>query len=95
MTTRSIAFLFGAAATDIPDERLKVHPDVEVYRIDGPDPEHQIDMGLLSDLVCPVALAFIGGEDAKRFAEMYHGTWIEDGPSAEEDLMRFWGLNNG
>lgn len=64
MTIRYIAFLFVSAASDIPDERLKVHPDVEVYRISRPNPEDQIDMGLLNDLVRPVEMAFVGGEDA-------------------------------
>lgn len=25
---------------------------------------------------------------------MYRGTWIEDGPSAVDHLMRFWGISN-
>ena len=88
---RHIAMYFGSI--DRPDlERLKDRPDVEVYRLDGPDIEDQIDMALLNDLVTPLKLAFVGGDLAKRLATAYYGTWIEDTPSVHEDLLAFWDL---
>jgi hypothetical protein len=49
-------------------------------------------MALLNNLETPLQLAFVGGDQAKTFAKGYGGTWIEDGPTIEEDLKRFWGL---
>jgi hypothetical protein len=95
MRTRYIAILVGTES-DIVTERLKVRPDVEVYRIDGPNPEHQtheIEMALLNDLVIPIRLCFVGGEDARHYAEMYRGTWIKDGPSAVGDILRCWSIS--
>jgi hypothetical protein len=45
-------------------------------------------MALLTDLVVPCKLAFIG-RDAKRLADLYGGVWISDGPNVEGDLLRF------
>jgi hypothetical protein len=73
-------------------ERLKDRPDVEVYRLDGPDFEDQVDMALLNDLILPLKLTFVGGDLAKRLATAYYGTWIEDTPSVSEDLLAFWGF---
>jgi hypothetical protein len=72
-------------------ELSKVHPGVEVYRIDGPDAENQIDRALLNDLACPLNLAFGGGEDAGRFAGMYRGIWIEAAPGTVAKIQRVWG----
>jgi hypothetical protein len=58
---RYILMYFGSV--DRPSwERLKDRPDVEVYRLDGPDFEDQVDMALLNDLILPLKLAFVGGE---------------------------------
>jgi hypothetical protein len=73
-------------------ERMKDRPDVEIYRVDGPDFEDQIEMALLNDLVTPLKLAFVGGEDAKEFDGQYEGLWIEDRPNVEADLLRYWHL---
>ena len=88
MTIRHIVLILGSSS-EISDESLSAYPGIEVYRIDGPDAENQIEMALLNDLVTPIQLAFVGGEDARRFAELYNGTWIEDGSAAEEELRRF------
>src|ERR1017187_4404826 len=78
---RYILMYFGSV--DRPSlERLK----------DGPDFEDQVDMALLNDLILPLKLAFVGGKTAKRLATAYYGTWIEDTPSAIEDLLAFWGF---
>lgn len=37
-------------------------------------------MALLNDLQMPLKLVFLGGDDARHFAELYHGEWIEDDP---------------
>lgn len=89
MTKRYVAILLDVEA-DIYTEPLQVHPGAEVYRIDGPDLENQIDMALLNDLVVPLKLAFVVGEIAKHYAEVYHGTWIEDGPNATARIVQFW-----
>lgn len=73
-------------------ERLKDLPDVEVYRLDGPDLEDQIEMALLNDLITPLALAFVGGVEAKPFDGQYGGVWMPDGNKVEGELLRFWGL---
>jgi len=70
---------------------MKDRPGVEIYRVDGPDLEDQIEMALLTDLITPCKLAFVGGDLAKRLATAYYGTWIEDTPSVNEDLLAFWG----
>jgi hypothetical protein len=44
------------------------------------------------DPVCPCKLAFVGDEEAKRFALLYGGTWIEHPPTLEDELMCFWDL---
>ena len=85
--------LMYSGSVDRPSlERLKDRPDVEVHRLDGPDFEDQVDMALLNDLIRPLKLAFVGGDLAKRLATAYDGTWIEDTPSAIEDLLVFWGF---
>jgi hypothetical protein len=71
-------------------EQLENRSDVEVYYVDGPDIELQVDMELLNDMIRPLKLAFVGGDLAKRLATAYDGTWIEDTPSAIEDLLAFW-----
>jgi hypothetical protein len=73
-------------------ERMKDRPGVEIYRVDGPDLEDQIEMALLNDLITPLKLAFVGGDTAKHLAEAYFGTWIEDTPSVNDELLAFWGF---
>ena len=74
-------------------ERMRVWPDVEVYRLHpGPDLEDQIEMALLNDLITPLKLAFVGGDDAKQFDGQYGGVWLPDRPNVEEDLCRIWEL---
>jgi hypothetical protein len=90
MMTRHIAIPCGAVNIHL--EKLKGCPGVEVYRIDGPDAENQVEMALLNDLVTPLKLACVGSEDGRRFAEMYNGTWVEEGPSAVADVLRHWGI---
>src|ERR1035438_5181114 len=75
-----------------PLKGLENRSDVEVYYVDGPDIELQVDMALLNDLILPLKLAFVGGKTAKRLATAYYGTWIEDTPSVSEDLLAFWGI---
>ena len=88
---RYILMYFGSV--DRPSlERLQDRRDVEVYRVDGPDIELQVDMALLNDMIRPLKLAFVGGDLAKRLATAYDGTWIEDTSSAIEDLLAFWGF---
>ena len=88
---RYICFYFGSV--DRPSlERLKDRSRVEVYRLDGPNFEDQIDMALLTNMETPCKLAFVGGDEAKSFAKLYGGVWIPDGPNVEADLLRFWGL---
>jgi hypothetical protein len=87
MSTRNIAICCGASSL----KGLENRSDVEVYFVDGPDIEHQVDMALLNDLITPCKLAFVGGDLAKRLATAYYGTWIEDTPSVNEDLLAFWG----
>jgi hypothetical protein len=41
---------------------LENRSDVEVYYVDGPDIELQVDMALLNDLIRPLKLAFVGGQ---------------------------------
>ena len=85
MSTRNIAICCGASSL----KGLENHQDVEVYFVDDPDIEHQVDMALLNDLITPCKLAFVGGDLAKRLAAAYYGTWIEDTPSVNEDCLRF------
>jgi len=87
---RYIVMYFGSVDRPLL-ERLKDRSGVEVYRLGGPDFEYQIDMALLMDMVTPCKLAFVGGVQAKTFAKGYGGTWIEDTPSVNEDLLAFWG----
>ena len=88
---RYILMYFGSV--DRPSlERLQDRRDVEVYRVDGPDIELQVDMALLNDMIRPLKLAFVGGDLAKRLATAYYGMWIEDTSSAIEDLLAFWGF---
>ena len=70
-------------------KRLKDRLDVEVYRLNGPDFEHEIEMAFLNNLETPLKLAFVGGEEAKQFDGQYSGVLIPDGPNVEEDLCRF------
>jgi hypothetical protein len=49
-------------------------------------------MALLNNMETPCKLAFVGGDRAKAFADQYGGTWIQDGPDLEADLLRFWGI---
>jgi hypothetical protein len=88
MNTRNIAICCGASSL----KGLENRSDVEVYYVDDPDIEHQIDMALLNDLETPCKLAFVGGDLAKRFATAYYGTWIENTPSVSEDLLAIWGF---
>jgi len=88
INTRYIAIYVGSA-TPI-QESVKDYPGVELYFTDGADVEHQIDLALLNNLHCPVKLAFVGGNQAEHFANLYHGTWIRETPTVEEELIRFW-----
>src|ERR1017187_3813856 len=86
---RYIVLYFGSV--DRPDlERLKDRLNVEVYRLDGPDLEDQIELALLNDLEAPLKLAYVGGEEAKQFDGQYSGVWVPDGPDVEADLQRLW-----
>jgi len=92
VTIRYIALYFGSV--DRPAlEKLKDRPGIEIYRVDGPDLENEIEMALLNDLHCPVKLAFLGGDVAKSMANLYGGTWIADGQKVNDDLLRFWQLS--
>ena len=73
-------------------EQLKGRFDVEVYRLSGPDFKDQIELALLNDLIRPLKLAFVGGEEAKHFDGQYGAVWIPDGANVEADLLRFVGL---
>ena len=88
MNTRKIAICCRTSSL----KGLENRSDVEVYYVDGPDIEHQVDMALLNDMIIPCKLAFVGGDTAKHLAEAYFGTWIEDTPSVSEDLLAFWGF---
>jgi hypothetical protein len=88
MNTRKIAICCGTSSL----KGLENRSDVEVYYVDGPDIELQVDMTLLNDLIRPLKLAFVGGDLAKRLATAYYGTWIEHTPSVNEDLLAFWGF---
>jgi hypothetical protein len=52
-------------------------------------------MALLNDLVTPLKLAFVGGDDAKQLDGQYGGVWIADSPTVEQDLEGLWGLPCG
>ena len=65
MRTRYVAILLGAVNIDV--EKLKGYPGVAVYRIDGPETEHKIEMALLNNLVVPLKFIFVGA-GAKHFA---------------------------
>jgi hypothetical protein len=64
-------------------------PGAEIYHVATQD---EIDLELLTNMETPCKLAFVGGDQAKTFAKSYGGTWIEDGPTVEADLLRFWDL---
>jgi hypothetical protein len=69
----------------------KQQPGVNLYRIDGGDVcQQQIDMALLDHLHCQRTIVFVGGDQARREAKAYGVRWIEDKPSVNEDLLRFW-----
>jgi hypothetical protein len=70
--------------------RLTEQPGVDLYRVHGGDVEQQIDHALLEDLHCQRTIVFVGGEQAKREAQAYGVRWIEDTPTVNEDLLRFW-----
>ena len=63
-------------------------PGAEIYHVATQD---EIDLELLTNMETPCKLAFVG-RDAKRLAGLYGGTWTEDGPTVEADLLRFWDL---
>ena len=87
MIFRRIAMLVD---TDIQlSAAVTARPGVEVYHVANKD---DIDIALLSNMETPCKLAFVGGDQAKTFAKSYGGTWIEDGPTVEADLLRFWDL---
>lgn len=88
MNNRHVIIQVGGTGFD--SAKPMDHPKVEFYRIDGPDTEHKIDMALLNDLVVPLKLVFVGGEEARRFAELYHADWIESGPTAVGNILRMW-----
>lgn len=90
MPTRKIAMILDG--TQVQRDRLQRYADVELHDIQGPDIEDQIDSGLLNDLHSPVKLAFVGGVIAKSMASLYGATWIADGPTVNDDLLRFWQL---
>jgi len=91
MQMRYILMYFGLV--DRPSlERLKDRLNVEVWRLNGPDFEHEIEMGLLNNLETPLKLAYVADDEAKQFDGKYGGVWIPDGPNVEADLLRLWGL---
>ena len=68
----------------------KKQPGVDLFYVDGADVQEQIDSALLEHLHCQRTIVFVGGEQAKREAEAYGVRWIEDTPTVNEDLLRFW-----
>jgi hypothetical protein len=95
MFTRYVAMHFESA--NINPEKLKSKltdssDEVEVYPLsDGPDVEDQVEFALLTDLVRPLKLAFVGGDVAKRLAAAYFGMWVKDTPAVNDELLAFWG----
>ena len=90
MCDRYIAIYFEPSYVD--PEKLRVHPNVEIYVVGTENAEHKIEMALLNDLIRPLKLAIIGSDLAKRMADLYMGTYIEAGPFVEHEVIRFWGL---
>lgn len=71
---------------------ITARPGIEVYHVVTED---DIDRALLTDLVAPCRLAFVGGEDARRLAGLYGGMWIMDSPAVEGDLAGLWSGTSG
>jgi hypothetical protein len=71
-------------------DRLNQQPGLALYRVDGADLPHQIDMALLDHLHCYSTTVFVGGDLAKKEAADYHTAWIADTPSVNDDLFEFW-----
>lgn len=91
ISIRHIAIILEG--THVQRDRLQRYAGVELYDIHRPDIEDQIDLALLNDLHSPVKLAFVGGVVAKNMASLYGATWIADGPTVNDDLLRFWQLS--
>jgi hypothetical protein len=68
----------------------KQQPGVHLYRVDGDDVQEQIDLALLEHLHCQRTIVFVGGEQARREAEAYGVSWIEDTPPVNDALLQFW-----
>ena len=90
MCIRYIAMFIGSAVP--PDAAaLKERPGVELYSIDvGPSAEEEIEIALLTDPVSDIKLSFVGSEEARRYAEIYYGTWVQATPSVCADLLAYW-----
>ena len=71
-------------------DRIKDQPGLAYYRVAGADLPLQIDMALLDHMHCPCTIVFVGGDEARREADDYRVTWIEDMPSAADALINFW-----
>jgi hypothetical protein len=71
-------------------------PGSEVHVLDTSRTPHQIEddiiMAMLGpDMLCPLKLAFVGGNLAKQLAEQwYRAAWIKDSATTAEDLLHFW-----
>jgi hypothetical protein len=50
-------------------------------------------LAFLNDFVSPLKLAFVGGDAAKRYADRYCGTWMNDTPTVAGELLEFWGID--
>ena len=89
--TRHIAFYFSPS--NVEAAQLAHYPRVELYCIDDrPNVEYQVEMALLNDLVSEIKAAYVGGAVAKILADGYMGTWIQDTPAVNQDLLQFWGF---
>ena len=85
MCIRYIAMFIGSAVP--PDAAaLKERPGVELYSI----AEEEIEIALLTDPVSDIKLSFVGSEEARRYAEIYYGTWVQATPSVCADLLAYW-----
>lgn len=76
--------------SNLDEATLRAQPGVSLYHFAGADVQDQIEMALLDHLHCCRTIVFVGGEEAKRQAHKYGVTWIEDSPTVNEHLLRFW-----
>ena len=76
----TLQFCIGSVS-NLDLERLKAEPGVDLYYVSGPEMREPIDLALLDHLHCRRTIVFVGGEPARREAQAYGVTWIEDTPS--------------